>query len=468
MNGSAGVSIFWDCENCHVPSNTSGYTVVDKICSLAREYGSIKSFKAYLEISDQVQKSLTLRSELQSSGVTLIDCPHNGRKDVADKMIMVDMLAHAMDTPAHLTTMILITGDRDFAYPMSILKLRNYRVVLVTLSNAHISLTAQASVCLEWNKHILNAAQEASQTNDLSYGQGRGNIDYDEDIVFLQDSRKATGSRVLTPTAGDFCASSDRGLRVQNDTIKQSHRHQPRDGQTIVGIPISCPVVARQPVIVDASTEGTQRSLTKFRKLATVSLQGKQSTEGPFTDEAISIAIGKGHHSRPAIISACDKHAYVEKEEIIVHTSALCENPIQKFCTLCEESLFRKSSSTAPLAAVDLTSGFTKQTVSATPTSNATIQAGSLPFSTTRKNIASSATCSAPGLALKSAIVPAVPTNFKFCRRPLRSIVGAEIGKNGSTYEKAGVKKFGQLDRTGGKDGDAWIRLKPAWYHASI
>ena len=43
-------------------------------------------FKAYQEISDQ--SKLSLRSELQSSGVSMVDCPHNGRKDVADKMLL--------------------------------------------------------------------------------------------------------------------------------------------------------------------------------------------------------------------------------------------------------------------------------------------------------------------------------------------------------------------------------------------
>ncbi|KDR73458.1 hypothetical protein GALMADRAFT_72264 [Galerina marginata CBS 339.88] len=86
MPGLEDAAIFWDYENCPVPSNTSGYVVVDNIRSLVRPYGSVKSFKAYLDISEQIP--LTLRSELQSSGVSLVDCPHNGRKDVADKMII--------------------------------------------------------------------------------------------------------------------------------------------------------------------------------------------------------------------------------------------------------------------------------------------------------------------------------------------------------------------------------------------
>ena len=63
--------------------------MVDNIRRIAHSYGSVKLFKAYLELSEQSSlKSLSLRSELQSCGVSLTDCPHNGRKDVADKMMI--------------------------------------------------------------------------------------------------------------------------------------------------------------------------------------------------------------------------------------------------------------------------------------------------------------------------------------------------------------------------------------------
>ena len=77
-------------ENCPTPTNASGYTIVNNILSVAHIFGSVKLFKAYLEVTDEVpvSRSLVLRSELQSSGVSLTDCPHNGRKDVADKMII--------------------------------------------------------------------------------------------------------------------------------------------------------------------------------------------------------------------------------------------------------------------------------------------------------------------------------------------------------------------------------------------
>lgn len=72
-------------ENCPVPANSSGHTITKNIRSLTRSFGSVKVFKAYLETSNQ---SPNLRSELQSSGVTLVDCPHLGKKEVADKMLL--------------------------------------------------------------------------------------------------------------------------------------------------------------------------------------------------------------------------------------------------------------------------------------------------------------------------------------------------------------------------------------------
>ena len=69
--------------------------------------------------------------------------------------LTVDMLAFAIDhhSPA---TVILVAGDRDYAYAMSTLRLRQYTVVLIVPS-AHVpeSLVSQASVVIDWNYAIL-------------------------------------------------------------------------------------------------------------------------------------------------------------------------------------------------------------------------------------------------------------------------------------------------------------------------
>ena len=76
-------------ENCHAPANISGYRIVHQIRSVAQRYGSVNLFKAYFDFTQSSSaKSMVLRSELQTSGVSLTDCPHNGKKDVADNMIL--------------------------------------------------------------------------------------------------------------------------------------------------------------------------------------------------------------------------------------------------------------------------------------------------------------------------------------------------------------------------------------------
>ncbi|KAF4576796.1 hypothetical protein EYR36_000609 [Pleurotus pulmonarius] len=160
---SKDVAIFWDYENCHGPSAVSGYDVVRSIRNVAHKFGSVKLFKAYLELSEQPisPRVSHLLSELQSSGVSLTNCPHNGRKDVADQMMIVDMLTYAIDRPAP-ATIILISGDRDFAYAASVLRLRRYSVVVASLTNpgAHPSLKAQANTTLDWNADIMDKVGE--------------------------------------------------------------------------------------------------------------------------------------------------------------------------------------------------------------------------------------------------------------------------------------------------------------------
>jgi hypothetical protein len=60
---------------------------VSSIRKIAETHGPIKQFRAYKD-ADLNPHSQLLRAELQSSGVTIIDCPHNNMKDVVDKMLI--------------------------------------------------------------------------------------------------------------------------------------------------------------------------------------------------------------------------------------------------------------------------------------------------------------------------------------------------------------------------------------------
>ncbi|KAJ8078548.1 hypothetical protein PM082_012831 [Marasmius tenuissimus] len=164
------VAVFWDYENCAPPSNASGYSVMGEIRKVAQRYGCIKICRGYADLSElSSPRSVMLRSELQCSGLSMIDCPHNGRKNVADQMMIVDMLTFAIDNEGDGSTIILISGDRDFAYPVSILRFRMYQVVVIspTLPGAHLSLRSQASTFLDWTV-MMNGLRDDKSAMDSS------------------------------------------------------------------------------------------------------------------------------------------------------------------------------------------------------------------------------------------------------------------------------------------------------------
>ncbi|KAJ7582918.1 limkain-b1-type NYN domain-containing protein, partial [Mycena floridula] len=134
-------------ENCPTPARTSSFATVEAIRSIAHRFGAVQVFKAYTGLNT------ANRGELQSAGVTVIDCPHNGRKDVVDHMMMIDMVWHVVDNPS--STIVVISADRDFSYAISSMRNRRYKVILVTRDSAHSSLKAQASVCLSWDTDVL-------------------------------------------------------------------------------------------------------------------------------------------------------------------------------------------------------------------------------------------------------------------------------------------------------------------------
>ena len=68
----------------------TGHVVADKIREAAHAYGTITSFKAYMDVALESlnARSILLHTDLQQSGVSILHCPHNVRKDVVDKMMM--------------------------------------------------------------------------------------------------------------------------------------------------------------------------------------------------------------------------------------------------------------------------------------------------------------------------------------------------------------------------------------------
>ncbi|KAH8118066.1 NYN domain-containing protein [Phellopilus nigrolimitatus] len=146
------VGIFWDYENCHPPSNMSGYEVARVIRQAVQslQVGPISVFKAYMDVV--LEGSKPKQVELQQS-VTISHTPHNSKKEVADKAIITDFLVFALERQGP-SIIVLITGDGDFNYALSVLRMRGHEVVIILPPRAHRSLQHQASIILDWSRLI--------------------------------------------------------------------------------------------------------------------------------------------------------------------------------------------------------------------------------------------------------------------------------------------------------------------------
>uniref|UniRef100_A0A6N2K2K8 HTH OST-type domain-containing protein n=1 Tax=Salix viminalis TaxID=40686 RepID=A0A6N2K2K8_SALVM len=132
------VAILWDIENCPVPSDVRPEDVGGNIRMALRVHpvikGAVLMFSAYGDFNSFPRR---LREGCQRTGVKLIDVP-NGRKDAADKAILVDMFLFALDNPPP-SSIMLISGDVDFSPALHILGQRGYTVILVIPSGVGVS-----------------------------------------------------------------------------------------------------------------------------------------------------------------------------------------------------------------------------------------------------------------------------------------------------------------------------------------
>lgn len=130
--------------------------------------------------------------------LTLPDCPHNGKNSV-DLMMIVDIMAFIKDTPAP-ATIILISGDRDFAYLLSTLRWRQYHVVLISNTfMTHESLSTQANVTFDWQSDVLKSRPYRPRRN-ISISNSTPGRPFDSDEPTLGSRRSSfaplTGRRL--------------------------------------------------------------------------------------------------------------------------------------------------------------------------------------------------------------------------------------------------------------------------------
>lgn len=140
------VNVFWDIENCAVPTTMKGVQVVNAIRSFALQRGILKNISAFANL--KLIKD-DLRADLQESGVLLHDVTRKANS--SDLAILVEILKLVIDNkPPHC--IVLISGDRDFANVLSTLTFRKYQVYLIHSLQASEVLKNAATEAFEWSQ----------------------------------------------------------------------------------------------------------------------------------------------------------------------------------------------------------------------------------------------------------------------------------------------------------------------------
>ncbi|KAF2918682.1 uncharacterized protein [Oryza sativa Japonica Group] len=218
------VAIFWDIENCPVPSDVRPEDVAGNVRMALRLHpvvkGAVTMLSAYGDFNAFPRR---LREGCQRTGVKLVDVP-NGRKDAADKAILVDMFLFALDNRPP-SSIMLISGDVDFAPALHILGQRGYTIVLAIPSSVTVSsaLSSAGSFVWDWpslarGEGIVAPRSIGRRFADPPGYQHGGNFgsfpdtqNEEEAIVYMGTSRNECSGR--TTSNQIYCYNSSQTTR---------------------------------------------------------------------------------------------------------------------------------------------------------------------------------------------------------------------------------------------------------------
>lgn len=147
------MSVFWDLENMPIPTEVTGRDIMTSLKSILAPHGDLIQFRGYASIGlNHIPQEK--RSDLQLSGCHLVDCPHHGRKEVADKMIIVDAMQFAFQ---HLggAALCFITGDADYAYLLATLQRPQWRTIVISRGTMQSMLHVNCDMKMRWETDIL-------------------------------------------------------------------------------------------------------------------------------------------------------------------------------------------------------------------------------------------------------------------------------------------------------------------------
>ena len=243
----APLAIFWDLENMPIPTTSSGRDVSSRLKCILKPYGDLVQFRGYASIGLNLIPQQK-RSDLQLSGCLLVDCPHSNRKEVADKMIIVDAMNFAMRNP-NGATLCFVTGDVDYAYLLAILQCyKQYRTIVISKGTLQSMLDVNCDMKMRWETDILQLRSSPAWRNtavdlglstgsDMSASENRSvenieetfepltaNEEWIDDVEFLRNIVRREGGSVgivRKSLVGSLLRQTNPARFPNRDAVKQ-------------------------------------------------------------------------------------------------------------------------------------------------------------------------------------------------------------------------------------------------------
>ena len=137
-------------------------TTIATISHKCTSYGVLKTFRAYFEGNDGLNPPTYIRDVLTLHGATvLLQYPQTTRTSNFEKLLISDLFTFALDNPAP-STIVVITNAELSTYPISALRNRHFKIILVCqYPFVFQGLAAQASEVVEWS-HFLGPPLESA------------------------------------------------------------------------------------------------------------------------------------------------------------------------------------------------------------------------------------------------------------------------------------------------------------------
>ncbi|KAF5358258.1 hypothetical protein D9756_001860 [Leucocoprinus leucothites] len=169
------IKIFWDLVTCPLPTSYSSVgELLKDVRTFTSNFGVVTSIKAYWDKRKSRAVDESLRAEMPSMGVNLVDCSsmQGYTNDALTKMLSVDVVMSAMDDPVNTEAfeddiIMIISGDKSVLYPISLLMFRNYTVFLVVPDDDSNTQDFQATRVFSWKKDVLRCALSLEPTGTL-------------------------------------------------------------------------------------------------------------------------------------------------------------------------------------------------------------------------------------------------------------------------------------------------------------